>query len=38
MSGGCTDLRKTWKHLVGKSQDEAVKAIQKDGETKLTRF
>ena len=31
MSGGCSDLRKRWDHLVGKSEKEAVEAIQRDG-------
>jgi len=31
MSGGCSDLRKRWNHLVGKSEQEAVAAIKQDG-------
>jgi hypothetical protein len=31
MSGGCSDLRKRWNNLVGKSEKEAVETIKKDG-------
>ena len=31
MSGGCSDLRKRWNHLVGKPEKEAVAAIRQDG-------
>ena len=28
---GCSDLRRTWEDLVGKTQSEAVDVIQSDG-------
>lgn len=31
MSGGCVDLRKRWDHLVGKTEQEAVQTIKRDG-------
>jgi hypothetical protein len=31
MSGGCSDLRKRWNDLVGKSEEEAVETIKQDG-------
>ncbi|CAF0911786.1 unnamed protein product [Rotaria sordida] len=35
MSGGCSDLRKRWNNLVGKSEEEAVQAIKQDGEQNI---
>ncbi|CAF1225994.1 unnamed protein product [Rotaria sordida] len=35
MSAGCSDLRKRWNDLVGKSEKEAVETIKRDGEQNI---